>query len=72
MNWKEIFKIEQNAALTLASVIVYLSVATMVGEYIISREVPVPLQLIVLFMMALYTVWQIRYVANYLIKLFKF
>jgi hypothetical protein len=70
MNWKEIFKIEQNATLTLASVVVYLSVATMVGEYIISRETPVLLQLIVLFLMALYTVWQIRYIVRYLIKLF--
>ena len=70
MNWKEIFKIEQNATLTLASVVVYLSVATMVGEYIISRETPVLLQLIVLFLTALYTVWQIRYIVRYLIKLF--
>ena len=70
MNWKEIFKIEQNATLTLATVVVYLSVATMVGEYIISREVSVSLQLIVLFLMALYTIWQIRYIVRYLIKLF--
>jgi hypothetical protein len=70
MNWKEIFKIEQNATLTLATVVVYLSVATMVGEYIISRETPVLLQLIVLFLTALYTVWQIRYIVRYLIKLF--
>ena len=69
---KEIFKFEQTGRLTLVSVIIYISVAAMVGEYIISREVPGFIQLSTITGMLFYTIWQIRYVAKYFIKLFNF
>jgi hypothetical protein len=67
---KEIFKFEQTGAVTLVSVIIYISVATMIGEYIISREIPGFIQLLTITGLLFYTIWQIRYVAKYLIKLF--
>ena len=69
---KEIFKFEQTGRLTLVSVIIYISVATMVGEYIISREVPGFIQLSTITGMLFYTIWQIRYIAKYFINLFNF
>ena len=72
MNRKEIFKFEQNGTFTLISVVVYISVATLVGEYIISREVPEIFQMASLMGMVCYTVWQIKYIAKYFIKLFNF
>ena len=67
---KEIFKFDQTGSLTLVSVIIYISVATMVGEYIISREVDGFIQLMSITGMLFYTIWQIRYIAKYFIKLF--
>ena len=67
---KEIFKFEQTGALTLVSVIIYISVATMIFEYIISREMYGIIQIASLTGLLFYTIWQIRYVAKYFIKLF--
>lgn len=67
---KEIFKFNQTGSLTLVSVIIYISVATMVGEYIISREVDGFIQLMGSTGMLFYTIWQIKYIAKYFIKLF--
>ena len=67
---KEIFKFDQTGSLTLVSVIIYISVATMIGEYIISREVDGFIQLASITGMLFYTIWQIRYIAKYFIKLF--
>jgi len=66
---KEIFKFKQTFAWTLISGIVYFSVATLFGEYVISREVPVWIQLPGLILMGVYTIWQVRYVAKYFINL---
>ena len=65
-------KFKQNGCLTLISVMVYIMVATLVGEYIISREVPGFIQLSTITGMLFYTIWQIRYIAKYFIKLFNF
>jgi hypothetical protein len=67
---KEIFKFNQTGSLTLVSVIIYISVATMVGEYIISREVDGFIQLMSITGMLFYTIWQIKYIAKYFIKFF--
>lgn len=67
---KEIFKFDQTGSLTLVSVIIYISVATMISEYIISREVDGFIQLMSITGMLFYTIWQIKYIAKYFIKLF--
>jgi hypothetical protein len=63
-------KFKQNGCLTLISVMVYIMVATLVGEYIISREVHSYIQILSIMIMLYYTVWQIRYVVKFLIKIF--
>ncbi len=63
---KNFFKFDQTGVTTLVSVIIYISVAAMVGEYIISREVPGTIQLLVITVMLFYTIWQIRYVATFI------
>jgi hypothetical protein len=67
---KNFFKFEQTGVTTLVSVIIYITVAAMVGEYIISREVPVAIQLSAITVMLFYTIWQIRYVATFISDLF--
>ncbi len=67
---KNFFKFEQTGVTTIVSAIIYIVVATMVGEYIISREVPIAIQLSALTGMLFYTIWQIRYVATFINDLF--
>ena len=67
---KNFFKFEQTGVTTLVSVIIYITVAAMVGEYIISREVPVAIQLSAITVMLFYTIWQILYVATFISDLF--
>ena len=68
---KEFFRFKQMTANTIISIIVYVLVSLLVGEYIITPLVPIWIQLLSLFVMGLYTIWQIRYVAKYFIHLLK-
>ena len=62
--------ISSNGWLVLASTIIYISILTMVFEYVISRECPVFLQMITVFFTLFYTVFQLKTIANYFISLF--
>ena len=62
--------LSSNGWLVLASTIVYISVLTMVFEYVISRECPVFLQMITVFFVLFYTVFQLKTIARYFINLF--
>ena len=63
--------LSSNGWLVLASTIIYISVLTMVFEYVISRECPVFLQMITVFFVLFYTVLQLKTIARYFINLFK-
>ena len=63
--------LSSNGWLVLAATIVYISVLTMVFEYVISRECPVFLQMITVFFVLFYTVFQLKTIARYFINLFK-
>jgi hypothetical protein len=63
--------LSSNGWLVLASTIIYISVLTMVFEYVISRECPVFLQMITVFFVLFYTVFQLKTIARYFINLFK-
>ena len=54
------------------SCLVYIVVATLFGEYIISRNINILLQIGALFVMMMYTVLQIRYVVRYVYNLINF
>jgi hypothetical protein len=69
MKW---FNLSSNGWLVLASTIVYISVLTMIFEYVISREFPVFLQLMSVFFALFYTVFQLKTLAKYVINLFNF
>jgi hypothetical protein len=62
--------LSSNGWLVLASTIIYISVLTMVFEYVISRECPVFLQMITVFFVLFYTVFQLKTIARYFINLF--
>ena len=62
--------LSSNGWLVLASTIIYISVLTMVFEYVISRECPVFLQMITVFFVLFYTVFQLKTIAHYFINLF--
>ena len=61
--------LSSNGWLVLASTIIYISVLTMVFEYVISRECPVFLQMITVFFVLFYTVFQLKTIARYFINL---
>lgn len=61
--------LSSNGWLVLASTIVYISVLTMVFEYVISRECPMFLQMITVFFVLFYTVFQLKTIARYFINL---
>jgi hypothetical protein len=61
--------LSSNGWLVLASTIIYISVLTMVFEYVISRECPVFLQMITVFFVLFYTVFQLKTIAHYFINL---
>jgi hypothetical protein len=63
-------KLSSNGWMVLVSTIIYISVLTMMFEYVISREFPVVLQLVSLFMALFYTVFQLKLIGTYFIKLF--
>jgi len=67
MKW---FNLSSNGWLVLASTIVYISVLTVIFEYVISREFPVFLQIITVFFALFYTVFQLKTIASYLINFF--
>ncbi len=69
MKW---LNLSSNGWLVLASTIIYMSVLTMMFEYVISREFPVFLQLISVFFALFYTVFQLKTIAKYVINLFNF
>lgn len=56
----------------VVSCLVYIVVATLFGEYIISRNINILLQIGALFVMMMYTVLQIRYVVRYVYNLINF
>jgi hypothetical protein len=62
--------LSRNGWMVLATTIIYISVLTMIFEYVISREFPVFLQLISLFCMLFYTVFQLKLIGMYFINLF--
>jgi hypothetical protein len=62
--------ISSNGWLVLASTIIYISVLTMIFEYVISREFPMFLQMITVFFTLFYTVFQLKTIARYFINLF--
>lgn len=61
--------LSSNGWLVLASTIIYISVLTMVFEYVISRECPMFLQMITVFFVLFYTVFQLKTIARYFINL---
>lgn len=61
--------LSSNGWLVLASTIIYISVLTMVFEYVISRECPGFLQMITVFFVLFYTVFQLKTIARYFINL---
>jgi hypothetical protein len=65
-------KLSSNGWLVLASTIVYISVLTMIFEYVISREFPVVLQMVSVFFGLFYTVFQLKTISKYVINLFNF
>ena len=56
----------------VVSCLVYIVVATLFGEYIVSRNINILLQIGALFVMMMYTVLQIRYVVRYVYNLINF
>lgn len=60
-----------NGWMVLASTIIYISILTVTFEYVISREFPMFLQMITVFFVLFYTVFQLKTIANYIINLFK-
>ncbi len=69
MKW---LNLSSNGWMVLASTIVYISVLTIFFEYVISREFPVFLQIISVFFVLFYTVFQLKTIAKYVINLFNF
>ncbi len=69
---KSWLNLSSNGWLVLASTIVYISVLTVIFEYVISRECPVFLQMITVFFGLFYTVFQLKTIAKYFINLFNF
>lgn len=63
--------LSKNGWMVLASTIVFISVLTIMFEYVISREFPAFLQLISLFFMLFYTVFQLKLIGGYFINLFQ-
>jgi hypothetical protein len=63
-------KLSSNGWIVLASTIIYISILTMMFEYVISREFPVFLQLVSLFLTLIYTVFQLKVIGAYFINLF--
>ena len=60
-----------NGWMVLASTIIYISILTVTFEYVISREFPMFLQMITVFFVLFYTVFQFKTIARYFINLFK-
>ena len=60
-----------NGWMVLASTIIYISILTVIFEYVISREFPMFLQMITVFFVLFYTVFQLKTIARYFINLFK-
>ena len=69
---KSWLNLSSNGWLVLASTIVYISILTVIFEYVISREFPVFLQVITVFFGLFYTVFQLKTIAQYVINLFNF
>ena len=70
MKWKEILKFKQTGVSTLVSIMIYLGVAALISEYVLSRECPEAIQLTSLFGLLFYTIWQIKYIATFINDLF--
>jgi len=62
--------LSSNGWFVLASTMLYISVLTMIFEYVISREFPMFLQLVSVFIMLIYTVFQLKTIGLYFINLF--
>jgi hypothetical protein len=62
-------RISSNGWMVLASTIIYISVLTMIFEYVISREFPVFLQIVSMFFLVFYSVFQIKTIGVYVINL---
>ncbi len=62
-------RISSNGWMVLASTIIYISVLTMIFEYVISREFPVFLQIVSMFFLVFYSVFQIKTIGLYVINL---
>ena len=62
--------LSSNGWMVLASTIIYISVLTMIFEYVISREFPVFLQIVSMFFLVFYSVFQIKTLGLYVINLF--
>ena len=69
---KSWLNLSSNGWLVLASTIVYISVLTIIFEYVISREFPMFLQMISVFFGLFYTVFQLKTITRYVINLFNF
>jgi hypothetical protein len=69
---KSWLNLSSNGWLVLASTIVYISVLTIIFEYVISREFPMFLQMISVFFGLFYTVSQLKIISKYVINLFNF
>lgn len=69
---KSWLNLSSNGWLVLATTIVYISVLTIMFEYVISREFPMFLQMTSVFFGLFYTVFQLKIIAQYVINLFNF
>jgi hypothetical protein len=61
--------LSSNGWMVLASTIIYISVLTMIFEYVISREFPVFLQIVSMFFLVFYSVFQLKTIGLYVINL---
>ncbi len=61
--------ISSNGWMVLASTIIYISILTMIFEYVISREFPMFLQIVSMFFLVFYSVFQMKTIGLYVINL---